>query len=256
MADDNKASRARSKSALLRQLMQVREFHRSVVDGGAAAPRARLLALWQSRRLAATYRDFEAQPRYQDAVRFFLEDLYGPRDFAQRDADVEKLYPLMSRMLPAAALDALTGALELHALTQELDAAMLATLCDALKLNETLTPEMWAEAYRQTGRRDDRERQIALTVRAGRQLDVVVKKPMVYTLVLLARGPARAAGFGELQDFVERGFRSFRGMDGAADFIAAVQARETSLMQGLFKGDMPAEWQHDPGAVSVADLPA
>jgi len=256
LADDTRTTRAHSKSALLRQLMQVREFQRSVIDGGATAPEARVLALWQSRRLAATYRDFERQPRYAKAVAFFLEDLYGPQDFAQRDADVEKLYPLMSRTLPAAALDALCGALELHALTQELDAAMLKILCNELGMKDRLTPEMWVEAYQRTGRRADRERQVALTVQAGRLLDVVVKRPMVYTLVLLARAPARAAGFGDLQDFVERGFKSFRSMEDATDFIAAVQARETSLMQGLFDGEMPAEWQHDPGTLSVENLPA
>lgn len=256
MADEKKAPRARSKSRLLRQLAQVREFDRAVVDGDPGAPQARLLALWQSRRLAATYRDFRKRQRYLQAVEFFRQDLYGPHDFSQRDADVEKLYPLLSRMLPSAALDALSGALELQALTQQLDAAMLDVLRNKLSLSDTLTPEMWAEAYRRTGREAEREHQVALTVRAGRQLDVVVTRPMIYTLVVLARGPAKAAGFGEFQDFIERGFKAFRSMGGATVFIDAVEARETKLMKELFAGEMPADWRQDPGCVHLDDLRA
>lgn len=254
MAEEDKPDRSTSKTNLLRQLAKAREVDRAVVDGATGTPRARLLALWQSRRLAVTYEEFREQPRYTQAVDFFLNDLYGPRDFSQRDADVEKLFPMMSKLLPSAALDALSGALELHALTQQLDAHMLAVLTDKLGLDKVLTPELWAEAYRQTGRRPDREQQIALTVRAGRQLDVVVTRPLVFTLVVLARGPARAAGFGELQDFVERGFRAFRGMRGAGEFVDAVEARETDLMEKLFAGEAPAGWARNPGTVSLADL--
>lgn len=255
MADKKKTPRARSKSALLSQLGEVRALDRSLVAQADKAPQAQLLALWQARRLAATYRDFHKQRRYAQAVEFFLQDLYGPRDFAQRDADLEKLFPLMSRLLPAAALDALRRALELHALTQVLDAAMLGILCRDLKMRDSLTPAMWAEAYRRTGREQDRARQIALTAQAGRQLDVVVMRPMVYTLVVLARGPAKAAGFGELQDFVERGFKAFRGMQGAAAFIDAVETRESRLMQSLFAGDFPVSWQQEPGTLVLGDLP-
>lgn len=253
MSDEAKSGRAGSRLSLLRQLETARALERKVV-AAEKAPQAQLLALWQSRRLAASYSDFAAQPRYEQAVAFFLQDLYGPRDFAQRDADIEKLLPMMSRLLPQAAMEALSGALALHALTQELDAAMLTVLCDELGMREVLTPELWAEAYRKTARRKDRDRQIALTVAAGRQLDVVVTKPIVYTLVLLARGPARAAGFGDLQDFVERGFKAFRGMRGAEHFIDAVEARETALMQSLFSGDMPAGWKQVPGTLSLKDL--
>ena len=33
-------------------------------------------------------------------MRFFQTDLYGNRDFAQRDADLARIVPVMVRMLP------------------------------------------------------------------------------------------------------------------------------------------------------------
>ncbi len=246
--------RAQGRAALLGLLARVHEIDRQIIAKGPREPQAQLLALWQARRLAATYEDFSSSARYHQAAKFFLNDLYGPADFTQRDADLEKVFPVMSRMLPANALDALCCALELHALTQELDARMLKLLTGKLAMTDALTPALWARAYRMCGQEPQRRRQIELVVAAGRQLDEVVKHPMIYTLVRLVRGPARAAGFGALQDFVERGFRAFRSMQGAAAFIDAVGKRETAIMRELFAGNVPTSWQHDPGSVTLADL--
>ncbi len=43
--------------------------------------------------MATTYADLAAQPRYADAIAFFLSDLYGGADFAQRDADLARVVP-------------------------------------------------------------------------------------------------------------------------------------------------------------------
>lgn len=253
-ADSPVEGRVAGKAALLRQLGRVLAIDRELVEAGARPAAARLLAGWQAGRLAATYADFRAEERYRDAVTFFLEDLYGPGDFSQRDSDLEKVLPIMSRVLPEAALAALTDALELHTLTMALDRAMLEVLTEELGMTRALDPPMWAEAYVRCDRRVERERQIALTVSAGRRLEQVVHKPLIYSLVRLARGPAKAAGFGALQDFVERGFKAFRSMQGAGAFIDAVAARETQLMESLFAGEVPNGWQQAPGTLTLEDL--
>ncbi len=249
------SGRAAGKSALLREMSRVLSLEREVVKDKASEPGARLLAAWQARRLAATYEDFAARARYRDAVHFFLNDLYGPGDFSQRDTDLKKVLPVMTRMLPEAALLALTDALELHALTMEFDRAMLGVLQDELGMSDALDPTLWVQAYQRCGRRAERERQIALTVSAGRQLEQVVEKPLVYSLVRLARGPAKAAGFGALQDFVERGFKAFRSMRGASEFIDAVEQRELRLLEDLFTGKVPQAWHQEPGTLTLEDLP-
>jgi hypothetical protein len=48
---------------------------------------------WQSARLARTYADLAAQPRYAPAVDYFLNDLYAPKDFTKRDAEMIRIYP-------------------------------------------------------------------------------------------------------------------------------------------------------------------
>ena len=51
------------------------------------------------------------------------------------------------------------------------------------------------------------------------------------------RGPARAAGLGELQIFLETGFDTFRAMNGAQEFLAIVKRREEELAAALFAAD-------------------
>ena len=93
--------------------------------GGDAALRAPVLALkaWQAARLARTYADLHASERYRGATQFFLEELYGARDFSQRDTEIEHILPKLTRLLPEAALDTIAGAVELDELSEQLDQA-------------------------------------------------------------------------------------------------------------------------------------
>ncbi len=97
------------------------------------------------------------------------------------------------------------------------------------------TPSPTANAYRAAGRPDDRERQITLIGDIGGLLDGLAHHPEVGLAIRLARAPAHAAGYGKLQDFLERGFHAFRKMDGAGEFLATIDQRERALMQRLFE---------------------
>lgn len=191
--------------------------------------RAQALAEFQARRLAATYADLRADARHRAAIDFFLSDLYGPQDLSERDRQVLAALDKLQRLLPAGALEALAGAFELHVLTLELDADTAACLPGAGPVGM----EEYAAAYRKAGRAADRARQIALVAEIGRLLDTLARHPQIGLLLRLSRAPARAAGYGELQDFLERGYAAFRAMDGAADFLAAIDTRERALMSRL-----------------------
>jgi hypothetical protein len=188
------------------------------------------LQKWQSKRLMRSHADLHANPRYRLAVEFFFNELYGT-DARRRDADMIKVQRAMERLLPREALEALCLAVQLETLSQELDADVARALPAG-----GITVARYAEAYRMTGRRADRERQIALTREIGEYLDGVVRKPMVRGLVRLARGPAHAAGFGLLQEFLERGLDAFDAMHGAKEFLGTVRARERQAMERLFAG--------------------
>lgn len=188
------------------------------------------LQQWQSERLLRSHDDLHRSARYRLAVEFFFNELYGT-DARRRDSDLIKVQTAMERLLPREGLVALSLAIRLETLSQELDADVTRALPPG-----PVTVERYADAYLQAGRRADRERQIALMDEVGAYLDRIVRKPIVRGLVKLARRPAHAAGFGMLQEFLERGLVAFEAMHGAKEFLGTIRARETRAMARLFAG--------------------
>lgn len=214
-------------------LLRDRELRAAARETPTFASHVDALRGWQASRLAQTYRDLGAQPRYAAAIEFFLDELYGAHDAAPRDHDLERASHLLERALPGNALHALERAIALEILSQELDLEM----ARVLPAGRAITGRAYADAYRTVGRRADRERQIEALVDLGAYLDTLVRKPGLGMLVRLARRPAHAAGFAALHDFLERGFEAFDRMHGADEFLATIRTRETLLLERLFGGD-------------------
>ena len=72
------------------------------------------------------------------------------------------------------------------------------------------------------------------------RLDEFTRKVLLRNSLRLMRGPARAAGLGELQQFLEAGFDTFRAMKGAAEFMLIVESRERALASALFVANIEA----------------
>jgi hypothetical protein len=193
------------------------------------AARLRELRAWQTARLENSYRDFRADPRYAPAVEFFLSDLYGPQEFRARDRDLARAWRYLKRALPAAAMAVLGQAIELDVLTLELDHALVRALAAGAVSEVTYTA-----AYRAADDRAGRTRQIDLIVGIGGDLSRIVRRVWLGPLLQAAHAPAHAAGFGALQDFLERGYAAFRTMDEPDRLMKAIAERETMFMRSLF----------------------
>lgn len=202
------------------------------------------LRAWQADRLAATYRDLLDSERYNAAARFFLTDLYGPKDFSERDHEVERILPTLAATLPAAGIRTIALAIEVDALSEELDAAMVAELRRARAL-AGITEKAYAEAYRRCGKRAQRELQLKLIGEIGEALAALVRKPLIHAALRIMRGPAKLAGLAELHAFLEDGYDAFHRMGDPAEFLAAITTREAVILRQLFDGaarpfDIPA----------------
>jgi len=205
-----------------------------------------MLQQWQRRRLAGTYADLMAQDNSRPACEFFLDELYGGLDFLKRDQDLDKVMPVMVRFLPGYALGSLAAAFELQAISLEFDMEV-SRIVSGREVSE-LDLEGYASAYRECGNRAQRERQIVLIRQLGIDLSGLVDKALVGYLVRLLRGPAHAAGFGELQQFLETGLASFRQLEDRMQFVDTVYQREWTAMENLFAGsDHPYELHLENG---------
>lgn len=209
------------------------ERHRRQADP-SLGERVRAAKAYQQRRFSHTYADLLDHPRYRTAARFFLDELYGPTDFTRRDDQFARVVPAMVRLFPDDIVGTVSTLASLHALSEQLDTQLAGHLAAA-----HLDAPTYVAAWQATGRADARERQIALTVRVGERLDRLTRNPLLRHSLRMMRGPARAAGLMELQQFLESGFDTFRAMRGAQDFLAMIGKRERELAAALFSAPPP-----------------
>lgn len=194
------------------------------------------LKRYQQARFARSYEDLLASARYRNAATFFLDDLYGPRDFAERDAQFARVAPKVLRLFPEALAPVVTQLAELHALSEHFDGCM----ADELR-TPALTPALYVQAWRAVGDPDNRSRQLALVQAIGHALDRLADRAWLLGTLRMMRRPAQAAGLGQLQAFLETGLAAFRSMRGATDFLAQVQQRERRLLDALFDDPQPPD---------------
>lgn len=186
---------------------------------------------WQSRRLRRTYADLFAQARYAEAGEFFLNELYGAKDFSQRDREALRVVPKLARMLPARAVETLLLAVELDETSEQLDARV------ASHIVLPVTDASYAAAYFAAGTPSERRAQIEHVDRIGRTLERLARVPLLSGMLHLMRAPAEAAGLSHLHSFLQSGFDAFRAMGSAQEFLDTIFRRETQLMERLFGGD-------------------
>ncbi len=216
-------------------LARAKTLRSEAADNPSLAAARNRLREWQAQRLAHTHADLLADPLYAPTARYFLSDLYGPKDFSALDDEIEKLIPIMLRVLPLGGLSTVALAVEMDALSEAFDAAMARALglgARAPAINE----QRYAEAYRRVGDPAGRARQIMLVREIGEVLGRLTKKPLLTTALKLMRKPAAAAGLSTLYEFLARGFEAFSHMGDARPFLERITTREEEIRQRIFAG--------------------
>ena len=193
----------------------------------------------QAQRFAGTYQDLLTSTSYAACANFFLEELYGAKDFAERDAQFARIAGALQRTFPQQVVATAVALAELHNLTEELDLAMA--------LNWQLQPgvpaaQAYVLAWRAVGRREDRLWQLNTVLDIGQELGHLTRKPGLHFMLKMMRKPAELAGLGSLQNFLESGFKHFadlaRNKGTVSSFLDTVKARESTWIDRLF--DAPA----------------
>lgn len=228
---DPRTRLARRIRRLLQSNRDVRDPERDPRNG---SPMLAPLQRWQAARLARSFAALLDDPASAPAARFFLSDLYGDHDVSGRDRDVERVMPLMQRLLPAPMLRIAADAIELAVLSHAFDLRMAQALERDGK-GDRIDEARYGDAWRSVGRARLRRRQLGLIDAVGQGLAAVVHTQAVAQLLRLSRLPARMAGLSELQSFLERGFGAFGQLPDAHAFVRDIVQRERSVMRRLFE---------------------
>lgn len=221
---------------ILKSLETVARFREQRAANAPLSDANAAIKRFQARRFQATYMDLLQSPRYQAAARFFLQELYSDKDYAERDQQFARIAATIAKLFPQSVVNTAAALAEVHALTERLDDAM----AHAYLALETNCPNQtdaarYIACWRQVADPAARQQQLAVVLALGQSLDSLTRKPGLRTLLKMMRGPAAAAGLGALQRFLEAGFDAFQTMRGADEFLKQITLRETDWMLRLFE---------------------
>lgn len=225
----NIASRIRT------HLTQVAELRMNAMSDGVHTA-VRLVKQLQAKRFRGTYADLIRKPHTRPALRFFLEELYGEHDFTTRDAQFSRIAGAIERLFPISAGELAVDLAETHSLTESLDHEMGKQW---LTLEE-IQPESlrYILAWRKTGRRQDRLRQVEVARNIGEKLRILTRRPSLRLTLRMMRNPARAAGLDSLQKTLETGFDAFAAVSEANMLLSTINDAESRWINLLFDGEM------------------
>jgi hypothetical protein len=215
--------------AIRQHLERVGELRSMRASDSGLARRVAAVKGHQHRRFGRDYMSLMESQRYAAATRFFLEDLYGAADFADRDAQFGRVVPVMARVLPGEVMHTVAQLAKLHALSESLDQQM----AQALAADE-VDEQSYRAAWRAVGQRDQREVQLDLLLEVGSALERHTKSPLLAATLRVMRGPAKAAGLAQLQSFLERGLTAFSAMRGAREFLDTIAFNERRVISDMF----------------------
>jgi len=197
---------------------------------------------FQAQRFAGTYADLLQGATYQNAARFFLEELYSDKDYAERDAQFSRIAGAVQKFFPSQVVATAVALAELHALTEALDHTMAqAWLAEG---DQLAAGARYIGAWRATGRRQDRQMQLDVVLSIGHELARLTRTPGLRLMLKMMRAPAAAAGLDALQRFLEAGFDTFAALarhTGRVEaFLDLIRGRESALIASLFDAELVA----------------
>jgi hypothetical protein len=183
---------------------------------------------WQVAYLLPFFSEFETRPDTAAAVEFIVSDLMGS-GVSARDADVARIIPIMVRLLPDKALQALASAMELNARTLAINLANCRSLSEQSDIGKGISERDFCAAFRRTTTLDECLGLIDLTIVLGHTLNRLVHNRLLRMTLNTMHYPAHAAGFGAMQDFLEKGYATFHAIDDVDHFLGQFAERITAV---------------------------
>lgn len=183
---------------------------------------------WQVAYSLPFYAEFQDRPETAAAVEFVLSDLIGT-GVSARDADLARVVPIMVRLLPGKALTVLASAVELNARALAINLDICRRLFKTRSIDAGISERDYCDAFRRTTSRDECLELVALTIALGHSLKKMVHSRVLGMTLRAMHHPAHAAGFGAMQDFLEKGYWTFRAIEEVDYFLDRLAVRMTEI---------------------------
>lgn len=183
---------------------------------------------WQIAYNLPFYGEFLEQPDTEAAVEFIVSDLIGA-GVSKRDSDMARIIPVMVRLLPARALQTLATAMELNAHVMAINLDICQRLVGPAELDAGISERAYCAAFRESTKLDESLELVDLTISLGHSLRGLVRSAILGATLHAMHHPAHAAGFGAMQDFLEKGYTTFHAIEDVDDFLDRFGERMTEV---------------------------
>jgi hypothetical protein len=206
------------------QIRRSNELHIEYLDDSQLRRSYERFANWQLEHLLPFFADLYEQPGYAEAIDFTMNDLEGV-GISSRDRDLERAAPAITHMLPLGALQTIAKAAEMNARVLKSNIAICRALLVRNELPDLITERNYGIACRKASSLEELVELVHLITDLGRTLKSLVHIPMIGMTLRVMRAPAHAAGFGALQDFLERGYSTFKQIPDIDLFLSEIENR-------------------------------
>lgn len=194
---------------------------------------------WQRERFQNSHAPLLNDRVKRDAICFLFSEVYGGVDLSPVARDIRRAYPLAMKIFSENVMRTASLALELNALTAELDEQVASILFShSLSVRKEIDLVSYLQAFQMASSLDIRLHQLKLAESLLASIDCYINSRMIFGAFKLARGPAKAAGLVHLYQFMEKGFTVLRPLESPSRFMADIFVKEKVYMQSIFAGQL------------------
>ncbi len=197
----------------------------------------RALQIFQTRRLRRDHQDLARRSEYRRLAEFLFTDIYGPRDFSERDRQMQSLTPLLRR-LPGLTSQDMVQIFQLLHFSDQLDELLVDQLL-SMGVRPDFDEAIYEEAYRLAAGLADRRRQLDEVRNVLLHVHRLARNMLLGPALDSSHLLASAAGLGEIHTFLQHGYHALRPVRNITHFVETVDMRERERLKRIFLA-MPA----------------
>ncbi|MGI9238612.1 MAG: FFLEELY motif protein [Woeseiaceae bacterium] len=229
----SESARKSAAAKFRREIRRSNKLHTAYLDDPIFLDQYDRFTNWQLQYLLPFFSDLHAEEGYAEAIDFTMSDLAGV-GISNRDRDLERAAPAITRMLPTRALATIAAAAEMNAQVLKVNTAICRCLLVDDALPEKILELDYCVACREASSLDECAELVHLITGLGQTLKSLVKIPALGITLRAMRAPAHAAGFGALQEFLENGFSTFRQIPDIDHFLEEIRLRMIQMFEIIY----------------------
>lgn len=214
------------------QIRRSNRLHGEYLDNVQLRKDYERFAIWQLDHLLPFFSDLYELDGYADAIEFTMNDLAGI-NISNRDHDLERAAPAITRMLPLTALKTIASAAEMNARVLKSNIAICRALLVGNVLPDRITEVDYCIACRKASSLEELVELVHAITGLGRTLKSLVQVPVIGITLRAMRAPAHAAGFGALQEFLEKGYFTFKQIPDIDHFLNEIEIRMVAIFERI-----------------------